>query len=75
MKVFRNSSISLKLSVVLPFAVESWAEYPMRSFADDPAVFHKFINKEHAVGLLNHRGDIDWMVGWVFLERTGMLGV
>ena len=25
--------------------------------------------------VLNHRGDLDWMIGWVLIERMGMLGV
>ena len=35
----------------------------------------KFANSEHALCVLNHRGDLDWMIGWVLIERIGMLGV
>ena len=35
----------------------------------------KYGNTEHALCVLNHRGDLDWMIGWVFIERIGMLGV
>ena len=33
------------------------------------------MNVEHALVLLNHRGDVDWMIGWCLIEVTGMLGV
>ena len=35
----------------------------------------KYQNSEHAICVLNHRGDLDWMIGWVMIERAGMLGV
>ena len=35
----------------------------------------KYPNREHALCILNHRGDVDWMVGWCLIERIGMLGV
>ena len=35
----------------------------------------KYANSEHALCVLNHRGDLDWMIGWVLIERIGMLGV
>ena len=41
----------------------------------DPDGFKKYQNTEHAMVILNHRGDIDWMIGWVLIERAGMLGV
>lgn len=34
-----------------------------------------FANTEHALVVLNHRGDLDWMIGWVFIDRFGLLGV
>ncbi len=64
---------SLPLSVI-PWALESWAEYDIRVFAD-PKVLTQYANNEHALVVLNHRGDLDWMIGWVFIERCGMLGV
>lgn len=61
-------------SAVIPWAVESWAEYEIRVFAKE-GVVEKYANTEHALCVLNHRGDLDWMIGWVFIERIGMLGV
>ena len=60
--------------IVLPWALESWAEYDIRVFGDDEVIV-KYANKEHALVVLNHRGDLDWMIGWVVLNRLGLLGV
>ena len=35
----------------------------------------KVANKEHAIVVMNHPGDLDWMLGWVIINRIGMLGV
>jgi lysophosphatidic acid acyltransferase/lysophosphatidylinositol acyltransferase len=63
----------VSVRAVLPFAVESWADYRIRFFMDGDG-FKKYQNSEHALVLLNHRGDLDWMIGWVLIERSGMLG-
>ncbi|KAL6643962.1 hypothetical protein ACP70R_018728 [Stipagrostis hirtigluma subsp. patula] len=33
-----------------------------------------YIGKEHALVISNHRGDIDWIIGWILAERSGCLG-
>ena len=43
-------------------------------FANEGGI-EKYANSEHALCVLNHRGDLDWMIGWVLIERVGMLGV
>ena len=62
------------MQTVLPWALESWAEYDIKIFAKEGDV-DKYANTEHALCVLNHRGDLDWMIGWVLIERAGMLGV
>lgn len=62
------------MCVVLPWALESWAGYDIRVFGEEPILF-KYTNKEHALVTLNHRGDLDWMIGWVISDRMGVLGV
>ena len=59
---------------VLPWALESWAEYDIRVYAKEGDL-GKYGNTEHALCVLNHHGDLDWMIGWVLIERMGMLGV
>ena len=59
---------------VLPWAMQRWANYDIRLFAKE-ALVHTYANKEHALCVLNHHGDLDWMIGWCLIERIGMLGV
>ena len=66
-------SLPSSLSPVVPWAVQSWANYDIRIFANEPV--EQFINIEHALCVLNHRGDMDWMVGWCLIDRARMLGV
>jgi len=35
----------------------------------------KYIGQEHAIVMMNHKYDIDWMMGWILSERLSMLGV
>jgi len=32
------------------------------------------IGKEHAIIIMNHKYDIDWLMGWIIAERHGVLG-
>ena len=73
-ETFLRTVIKWFLPPVIPWALESWAEYEIRVFAKNGDV-KKYANTEHALCVLNHRGDLDWMIGWVFIERIGMLGV
>lgn len=59
---------------MIPWALESWANYEIEIYSDieDP---EKFANKESAIVVMNHPGDLDWMIGWVVINRIGMLGV
>lgn len=32
------------------------------------------LGKEHAIVIMNHKYDIDWLMGWIMAERHGVLG-
>jgi len=32
------------------------------------------IGKEHAIVIMNHKYDIDWLMGWIMADRHGVLG-
>jgi len=53
--------------------MQRWANYDIRVFAKE-ALVHTYANTEHALCVLNHHGDLDWMIGWCLIERIGMLG-
>ena len=35
----------------------------------------KMIGREHSIVMMNHKYDIDWLMGWILSERLAMLGV
>ena len=35
----------------------------------------EFVNKEHCIVIMNHKYDIDWLMGWIICQRTGLLPV
>ena len=35
----------------------------------------KYVNKEHVINVMNHKYDIDWLMGWIICQRTGLLPV
>lgn len=41
----------------------------------DKKEFDKYYGKEHGYLLMNHSYETDWLFGWVFCERIGVLGV
>lgn len=40
----------------------------------DPQNYHKY-GKENAIVILNHNFEIDFLCGWNFCEKFGVLGV
>lgn len=75
-RLFRvlNAKIVYLHWCIIPWAVQNWANYKIRLFAE-PGVVEKIVStKEHALCTLNHRGDLDWMIGWCMIERAGKLG-
>ncbi|EPS68644.1 lysophosphatidic acid acyltransferase, partial [Genlisea aurea] len=67
-----NKSVAELLWLELVWLVDWWAGVKIEVYAD-PESF-KFMGKEHALVMSNHRSDIDWLVGWVLAQRSGCLG-
>lgn len=53
---------------------EWWSGTDVQLYIDKDD-FEKYYGKEHAYLVMNHRYDVDWIVGWVFCERIRVLGV
>uniref|UniRef100_K3ZEU9 1-acylglycerol-3-phosphate O-acyltransferase n=1 Tax=Setaria italica TaxID=4555 RepID=K3ZEU9_SETIT len=49
-----------------------WAGVKVKLHADPET--HQLMGKEHALVISNHRGDIDWLIGWILAQRSGCLG-
>ena len=60
---------------LIPFGVENWGGYTIRVFADEVIFdnFKKDPDKNRLV-VMNHTGEVDWMIGWSVIERVGLLG-
>nr|ALM22869.1 microsomal lysophosphatidic acid acyltransferase 2a [Cuphea avigera var. pulcherrima] len=49
-----------------------WAGAKLKLFTD-PETF-RLMGKEHALVIINHKIELDWMVGWVLGQHLGCLG-
>ncbi|KAF2583577.1 hypothetical protein F2Q68_00006751 [Brassica cretica] len=73
-KVYRriNTSVVKLLWLQLIWLVDWWAFIKINLYADAETL--ELLGKEHALVLSNHRGDMDWLVGWVMAQHSGCLG-
>ncbi|KAL0680076.1 hypothetical protein Bca4012_008057 [Brassica carinata] len=67
-----NTSVVELLWLQLIWLVDWWAFIKINLYADAETL--ELLGKEHALVLSNHRGDIDWLVGWVMAQHSGRLG-
>lgn len=67
-----NREIAELLWLELVWLVDWWAHVKIKLYTDSETF--KFMGKEHALLISNHRSDIDWLVGWVLAQRSGCLG-
>ena len=35
----------------------------------------KYVGNEHVICIMNHKYDVDWLMGWIVCQRTGLLHV
>lgn len=56
------------------FLVEWWSGSDLLLYIDKEDCENHF-GKEHAYLIMNHRYEVDWLIGWIFCERIGLLGV
>lgn len=59
---------------MVPWALQRWANYTIELYLSGGKA-EDLANTEHAIVVLNHPGDLDWMVGWSVIDRMRMLGV
>ncbi|ODM93352.1 1-acyl-sn-glycerol-3-phosphate acyltransferase gamma [Orchesella cincta] len=68
-----NYYVTYALNSQIVFLVEWWSQTKVQLYID-PADKDNFFGKEHAILLLNHTYEIDWVVGWVICDRVRVLG-
>lgn len=55
------------------FLAEWWSGSDVRVFASDDTYRHW--GKEHALIIMNHTFEVDWLMGWIVADRSQTLGV
>ena len=55
------------------YIAQWWNGLRIRLFTDEESLSH--VGKEHALIIMNHKYDIDWVTTWIFAEKYGVLGV
>ncbi|KAL2636388.1 hypothetical protein R1flu_007867 [Riccia fluitans] len=73
-KAYRVTNMVLmnQLWSQLVWLLEWWGGVEVKLYTDEDSL--KYIGKEHALLICNHRSDIDWLVGWCLSHRFGVLG-
>ena len=55
------------------FLAEWWSETDITVYASDES-FNSW-GKEHALIIMNHTFEVDWLMGWIVADRSQTLGV
>ncbi|KAL6987101.1 1-acyl-sn-glycerol-3-phosphate acyltransferase 2 [Sarracenia purpurea var. burkii] len=67
-----NRVVAELLWLELVWLLDWWAGVKIKLFTDSESF--RFMGKEHALVICNHKSDIDWLVGWILAQRSGCLG-
>lgn len=68
-----NWYLDYSLYSQLVFIGEWWSSSKVIIYVDRED-FEKYFGKEHGYLIMNHAYEIDWLLGWVILERVRILG-
>ncbi|XP_039293293.1 1-acyl-sn-glycerol-3-phosphate acyltransferase gamma [Nilaparvata lugens] len=68
-----NYYLAYSLYSQLVFMAEWWSGTDVHIYIDKDD-FDKYYGKEHGYLVMNHRYDVDWLVGWIFCDRIKVLG-
>ena len=55
------------------FLAEWWSETDLKVYASDES--YKYRGNEHALIIMNHTYEVDWLMGWIVADRCQTLGV
>lgn len=56
----------------LVFLADWWSGSTLYVYISDEDL--KYCGKEHVLLLMNHSYEVDWLVGWMFCDKVGVLG-
>ncbi|CAF3334077.1 unnamed protein product [Rotaria sp. Silwood2] len=66
-----NHYLALDISSQFTFATQWWSKSNCVLYIN-PDDLEK-IQKEHAIVIMNHKYDIDWIAGWIICQRIGIM--
>lgn len=76
-----NKELFRKINYVLSYVIYSefvylsdWWAGMQYNFYVDKEDYNKYFGKEHAILILNHKYEIDWLTAWGITDRMGILG-
>ncbi|XP_045469955.1 1-acyl-sn-glycerol-3-phosphate acyltransferase delta-like isoform X2 [Harmonia axyridis] len=74
-KIYRkvNWYLSYSINAQLVCLAEWWSGSKVIIYVDK-GDFEKYYGKEHGYLIMNHTYEIDWLLGWVILERFRLMG-
>ncbi|KAK7272042.1 hypothetical protein RJT34_28396 [Clitoria ternatea] len=67
-----NKFLTESLWLELIWLIDWWAGIKIELYTDSETL--ELMGKEKALLICNHRSDIDWLIGWVLAQRSGLLG-
>lgn len=70
---FNCLQIKLSFSSELLFVAEWYSNSKLHVYIDADDL-EKYGGKEHVLLIMNHSYEIDWLAGWMFTEKNGVLG-
>ncbi|XP_045469953.1 1-acyl-sn-glycerol-3-phosphate acyltransferase gamma-like [Harmonia axyridis] len=68
-----NWYLSYSLHSQLVFLGEWWSSSKVIIYVDKEE-FPKYFGKEHGYLIMNHAYEVEWLLGWIILERVKILG-
>ncbi|PNF37469.1 1-acyl-sn-glycerol-3-phosphate acyltransferase gamma [Cryptotermes secundus] len=68
-----NYYVCYSLYCQLVFMAEWWASTDLVLYIDKEDL-ERYYGKEHGFLIMNHRYEVDWLMGWVLCDRVNILG-
>lgn len=68
-----NYYLCYSLYSQIVFLAEWWSGSDLIIYTDDEN-FKKYFGREHGYLIMNHTYEVDWLIGWIFCDRVGVLG-
>lgn len=73
LKCILNASFIITFPTEILFLAEWWSGSDVKVYTNEQD--RKLWGKEHAVIVMNHTYEVDWLMGWIVGDRSSLLGV